>query len=100
MMLVDSKAVNHTALWKSFTDFGTTDPQVWLLQKLYGVLRLSEGHADQFTFEQGVRQGCIVSPLLFNACGEAIMRLFEERLKESLDQDAEKLLGLITSEYG
>ena len=78
--------VNHTALWKSLIEFGTPEHLVWLLEKLYtkanGVIRLAEGHTDQFPFEQGVRQGCIVSPLLFNACGETIMRQVEESLED------------------
>ena len=90
MMFVDySKAfdsVQHSALWKSLIEFGTPEHLVWLLEKLYtkasGVIRLADDHTDQFQFEQGVRQGCIISPLLFNACGEAIMRQVEETLKD------------------
>ena len=70
MMFVDySKAfdsVHHTALWKSLIECGTPEHLGWLLEKLYskasGDIRLSEDHTDQFQFEQGVRQGCVVSP--------------------------------------
>ena len=90
LMFVDySKAfdtVNHNVLWKTLLDFGTPKHLVWLLERLYskatGVIRVADGHTDQFPFEQGVRQGCIVSPLLFNACGETIMRQVEETLDE------------------
>ena len=90
LMFVDySKAfdtVNHNVLWKTLLDFGTPKHLVWLLERLYskatGVIRVADGHTDQFPFEQGVRQGCIVSPLLFNACGETIMRQVEETVDE------------------
>ena len=85
LMFVDySKAfdtVNHVVPWKTLLDYGTPKHLVWLLERLYseatGVIRVEDGHTDQFPFEKGVRQGCIVSPLLFNACGEAILRQVE-----------------------
>ena len=97
LMFVDySKAfdtINHDILWKTLTDFGTPKHLVWLLERLYskatGVIRVADGHTDQFPFEQGVRQGCIVSPLLFNACGEAIMR----QVKETLDERSGSIIG-------
>ena len=57
---------------------------VWLLGRLCsraaGVVGVGGGHPDQFPFEKGVRLGCVVSPLLFNACGEAILRQVQETL--------------------
>ena len=90
MMFVDySKAfdtVNHDVLWKTLLDFGTPNHLVWLLKRLYskatGVIRVADGHTDPFPFEQGVRQGCIISPMLFNACGESIMRQVNEAVDE------------------
>ena len=88
-MFIDySKAfdtVNHVVQWKTLLDYGTPKHLVWLLERLYseatGVIRVEDGHTDQFPFEKGVRQDCIVSPhILFNACGEAIMRQVEETL--------------------
>ena len=44
---------------------------------------MADGHTEKFPFEQGVCQGCILSPMLFNACGEAIMRQVKETVEES-----------------
>ena len=90
LMFVDyAKAfdtVSHSILWKTLIEFGTPKHLVWLLDELYsaatGVIRVTDDHTDQFRFEKGVRQGCIVSPMLFNARGEAIMRQVEESLSD------------------
>ena len=56
---------------------------IWLMQKLYskatGVIRIAGEHTDQFALEKGVRQGCVLSPMLFNTCGEMIMRMLESK---------------------
>ena len=39
-------------------------------------------HTEEFRFEKVVRQGCLVSPLLFNVMGEKIMREVEEPVEE------------------
>ena len=49
-----------------------------LLRNLYAgqeaTVRTGHGTADWFQIEKGVRQGCILSPCLFNLYAEYIMR--------------------------
>ena len=69
-----------------YWEFCVPQHLIWLMQKLYskatGVLRIAGEHTDQFPFEKGVRQGCVLSPMLFNTCGEMIMRILESEIPE------------------
>uniref|UniRef100_H2YWZ5 Reverse transcriptase domain-containing protein n=1 Tax=Ciona savignyi TaxID=51511 RepID=H2YWZ5_CIOSA len=70
-------SVAHDILWKNMQDMGFSDHIILLLKTMYGeqkaAVRTTYGLSDWFGLGQGVRQGCIVSPKLFNV-SEAIMR--------------------------
>ena len=57
---------------------GISDHLTCLLRNLYGgqeaTLRTGHGTTDWFQIGKGVRQGCILSPCLFNFYAEYIMR--------------------------
>ena len=57
---------------------GTPDHLNCLLRNLYAgqeaTVRTRHGTTDWFQIEKGVRQGCILSPCLFNLYAEYIMR--------------------------
>ena len=57
---------------------GNTRPPDLLLRNLYAgqevAVRTGHGTTDWFQIGQGVRQGCILSPCLFNSYAESIMR--------------------------
>ena len=57
---------------------GIPDHRTCLLRNLYAVqeatVRTGHGTADWFLTEKGARQGCILSPCLFNFYAEYIMR--------------------------
>ena len=76
--------VDHDMLWQALEEIGVPQHLIWLVRKLYerasGVIRVLGEHTKSFNFEKGVRQGCILSPMLFNVCGECIMRTVQEKL--------------------
>ena len=70
--------VNHNKLWKILKEVGIPDHLICLLRNLYAgqeaIVRTGQGKTDWFPIEKGVRQGCILSPCLFNLYAEYIMR--------------------------
>lgn len=70
--------VDHNTLWKILKDMGFPNHVVALLQSLYSeqsaIIRTIVGDSETFKMGKGVRQGCILSPYLFNLYAENIMR--------------------------
>ena len=70
--------VDHNKLWKILKEMGIPDYLTCLLRNLYAgqeaTLRTGHGTTDWFQIGKGVRQGCILSPCLFNFYVESIMR--------------------------
>ena len=70
--------VDHNKLWKILKEMGIPDHLTCLLRNLYAVqeatVRTGHGITDWFQIGKGVRQGCILSPCLFNFYAEYIMR--------------------------
>ena len=67
-----------TINWKILKEMGIPDHLTCLLRNLYAgqeaTLRTGHGTTDWFQTGKGVRQGCILSPCLFNFYAEYIMR--------------------------
>ena len=67
-----------TTLWKIFKEMGKPDHLTCLLRNLYAgeeaTVKTGHGTTDWFQTQKGVRQGCILSPCLFNLYAEYIMR--------------------------
>ena len=65
-------------LWKILKEMGIPDHVTHLLRNLYAgqeaTVRTGRGTTDWFQTGKGVRQGCILSPCLFNLYAEYIMR--------------------------
>ena len=65
-------------MWKILKEMGIPDNLICLLRSLYAgqeaTVRTGLGIADWFKIGKGVRQGCILSPCLFNLYTEYIMQ--------------------------
>ena len=77
--------VDHNKLWKILKEMGIPDTLTCLLRNLYAgqeaTVRTRQGTTDWFQIGEGVYQGCILSPWLFNLYAEYIMR--NSRLEEA-----------------
>ena len=72
------ECVDHNKLWKILQEMGVPDHLTCLLRNLYAgqeaTVRTGRRTTDWFQIRKGVRQGCILSPCLFNFHEEYIMR--------------------------
>ena len=76
--------VDQNEIWKILPEMGIPDHLTCLLRNLYAgqeaTVRTGHATTDWFQIGKGVRQGCILSPCLFNLYAEYIMR--NARLEE------------------
>ena len=70
--------MDHKKLWEILKEMGIPDHLTCLLRNLYfdqeATVRTGHGTTDWFQIGKGVRQGCILSPCLFNFYAEYIIR--------------------------
>ena len=70
--------VDHTKLWKILNEIGIPDFLTCLFRNLYtaqeATVRTGHETTDWSQIGKGGRQGCILSPCLFNIYAEYIMR--------------------------
>ena len=70
--------VDHNKLWKILKEMEIPDHLSCLLRNLYSgqepTVRTGNRTTDWFQIEKGVRQGCILSPCLFNLYAEYVMQ--------------------------
>ena len=86
--------MDHNQLWKTPKEIGKPDHFTCLLRNLYAdqeaTVRTKHGTADLFKVRKGVRQGCILSPSLFNLYAEYIMQKCQAGWRTSWNQDWQK----------
>ena len=75
--------VDHKTLWRTLLEMGAPQHTIQILESLYkdqlATVRTEYGETEWFRIGKGVRQGCILSPALFNLYSEKIIRdTFEE----------------------
>ena len=77
-LICNNADVDHNKLWKILKEMGIPDHLTCLLRNLYAgqeaTVTTGHGTTDWFQIGKGVRQGCILSPCLFNFYAESIMR--------------------------
>ena len=70
--------MDHNKLWNILKEMGIPDHLTCLLRNLYegqeATVRTGHGTVDWFQIGKGVREGCVLSPCLFNFYAEYIMR--------------------------
>ena len=70
--------VDHNKLWKIIKEMRIPDHLTFLLRNLYAgqeaTVRTGHGTTDCFQIGKRIRQGCILSPCLFNVYAECIMK--------------------------
>ena len=88
-----SCCVDHNKLWKILQEMGIPDHLTCLLRNLYAgqeaTVRTEHGTRDWFQIRKGVRQGCILSPCLFNLYAEYI-RICQAALSRNWNQDCQE----------
>ena len=70
--------VDHNKLWKTLKEMGIPDHLSCFLRNLYAgqeaAVRAGHGTTNWFNIGEGVHEGCILSPCLFNLNAEFIKR--------------------------
>ena len=70
--------VDHPTLWNMMEEMGVPEHMVQVIGSLYtnqeAKVRTEYGDTESFSIGKGVRQGCVLSPYLFNLYSEYIMR--------------------------
>ena len=70
--------MGHNKLWTILKEMGLPDHLTCILRNLCAgqevTVRTGHGKTDWFQIGKGVRQGCILSPCLFNLYAEHILR--------------------------
>ena len=73
----DFDCVDHNKLWKILKEMVISDHLTCLLRNLYAgqeaTVRTGHGTTDWFQIGKGERQGCVLSPCLFNLYAEYII---------------------------
>ena len=74
--------VKHSVMMECLSEIGINDKDLQIITKLYweqtATVRTEYGVTKEFQIKQGVRQGCVLSPSLFNLYTEKIFREIEE----------------------
>lgn len=92
----DSVVWSH--LWVILKEMGVPEHLVLLIRNLYkqseAVVRVENNSSEPFRIRKGVRQGCVLSPRLFNVYGEHIMRRSLDNFEGGVSIGGKKISNL------
>ena len=79
--------VDRTLLWQVLTCIGVPPQMLAVIQQFHDGMRARVRPddavcSDRFEVEQGLRQGCVLSPLLFNIVFAAVLTVVLQRFSE------------------
>ena len=79
--------VDHTLPWQVLTRIGVPPQMIAVIRQIHDGMRAcvrpDDGVcSDWFEVEQGLRQGCVLSPLLFNIFFAAVLNVILQRFSE------------------
>ena len=81
-------SVDRTLLWDVLARFGVS-PIIFAVSRQFHegtIVRLDDGEcSDKFDVEKGLRQRCVLAPLLLNMIFTAVMRVAEKRFLSDPD---------------
>ena len=91
MCLIDLQnddTVDRTLLWQVLTRIGVLPQMIAVIRQFHDGIRVcvrpDDGIcSDWFEVEQGLRQGCVLSPLLFNIFFAAVLNVILQRFREN-----------------
>ena len=95
--------VDHQIIWCTLKDMGVPEHLIVVMRNLYtnqkSTVRTEYGETSNIPICKGVRQGCILSPLLFNIYTETIMRDVLEKLDKGIGIVGRKVTNLRYADY-
>jgi hypothetical protein len=81
-------SVHLSALWKILGHYGIPNKIIFIIKMLYtkfqGKVICGTNFTDNFSIQTGVKQGCMLSPILFNFCTDWLMKKTIENNKRGI----------------